>query len=104
MERTAHPCVPIRNLKEPKRPRCRQPIAICQSELITWITKPLAKMICPLGLEKLRVATVMSCKGLKLSGCWWKEANAGAMLYLRVARANDLWSTYWSSEKIDHHP
>lgn len=36
---------------------------------------------------------------LKLSGCWWKEANAGAMLNLRVARANDLWSTYWSSAK-----
>ena len=34
---------------------------------------------------------------LKLSGCWWKEINAGAMLNLRVARANDLWSTYWSS-------
>jgi len=36
---------------------------------------------------------------LKLSGCWWKETNAGAMLNLRVARANDLWSTYWSSAK-----
>ena len=33
---------------------------------------------------------------LKLSGCWWKETNAGAMLNLRVARANDRWSTYWS--------
>jgi hypothetical protein len=33
---------------------------------------------------------------LKLSGCWWKEPNAGAMLNLRVARANDLWSAYWS--------
>jgi hypothetical protein len=33
---------------------------------------------------------------LKLSGCWWKESNAGAMLNLRVARANDLWSAYWS--------
>ena len=36
---------------------------------------------------------------LKLPGCWWKESNAGAMLNLRVARANDLWSTYWSSAK-----
>ena len=36
---------------------------------------------------------------LKLSGCWWKETNAGAMLNLRVARANDLWSSYWSSAK-----
>lgn len=34
---------------------------------------------------------------LKLSGCWWKETNAGAMLNLRVARANNLWSTYWPS-------
>ena len=33
---------------------------------------------------------------LKLSGWWWKESNAGAMLNRRVARANDLWSTYWS--------
>ena len=33
---------------------------------------------------------------LKLSGCWWKETNAGAMLNLRVARANELWSSYWS--------
>lgn len=33
---------------------------------------------------------------LKLSGCWWKETNAGAMLNLRVARANHLWSAYWS--------
>lgn len=33
---------------------------------------------------------------LKLSGCWWKEINAGAMLNLRVARAKDLWSAYWS--------
>jgi hypothetical protein len=33
---------------------------------------------------------------LKLSGCWWKETNAAAMLNLRVARANNLWSPYWS--------
>lgn len=33
---------------------------------------------------------------LKLSGCWWKETHAGARLNLRVARANDLGSTYWS--------
>lgn len=33
---------------------------------------------------------------LKLSGCWWKETNAGAMLNLRVARANNLWSAYGS--------
>ena len=36
---------------------------------------------------------------LKLSGCWWKEVNAGSMLNLRVARANDLWSDYWSLAK-----
>jgi Uncharacterised protein family (UPF0236) len=34
---------------------------------------------------------------LKLSGCWWKEVNAAAILNLRVARANNLWQTYWSN-------
>lgn len=34
---------------------------------------------------------------LKLSGAWWKESNAQAMLGLRVARANDCWNAYWSS-------
>lgn len=34
---------------------------------------------------------------LKLSGCWWKETNAQAMLNLRVARANHLWNAHWSS-------
>jgi hypothetical protein len=34
---------------------------------------------------------------LKLSGAWWKETNAQAMLGLRVARANDCWNAYWSS-------
>lgn len=32
---------------------------------------------------------------LKLAGSWWKEANAEAMLGLRVARANQLWQRYW---------
>jgi hypothetical protein len=32
---------------------------------------------------------------LKLSGCWWKETNASAMLNLRTARANQLWTAYW---------
>jgi hypothetical protein len=32
---------------------------------------------------------------LKLAGSWWKESNAEAMLGLRVARANHLWSSYW---------
>jgi hypothetical protein len=36
---------------------------------------------------------------LKLSGCWWKETNAGATLNLRGARANQLWSAYWSTAK-----
>jgi hypothetical protein len=27
---------------------------------------------------------------LKLSGCWWKETNAAAVLNLRVARANQF--------------
>lgn len=33
---------------------------------------------------------------LKLSGCWWKETNAQAMLNVRVARANGLWNAHWS--------
>lgn len=36
---------------------------------------------------------------LKLSGCWWKETNASAMLNLRVGRANDLWRSYWERAK-----
>ncbi len=34
---------------------------------------------------------------LKLSGCWWREQSAQAMLQLRVARANNLWDRYWSA-------
>jgi hypothetical protein len=34
---------------------------------------------------------------LKLSGCWWKETSAAAILNLRVARANNLWQSYWSN-------
>jgi len=34
---------------------------------------------------------------LKLSGCWWKEVNAQAMLNLRTARANHLWNQHWST-------
>jgi len=34
---------------------------------------------------------------LKRAGAWWKEANAEAMLGLRVARANHLWETYWTA-------
>lgn len=34
---------------------------------------------------------------LKLSGCWWREQSAQAMLQLRVARANNLWDHYWST-------
>jgi len=33
---------------------------------------------------------------LKLAGCWWKETHAQALLNLRVARANNLWHSYWS--------
>ena len=33
---------------------------------------------------------------LKLAGAWWKEPNAQAMLGLRVARANQLWDSYWN--------
>jgi hypothetical protein len=36
---------------------------------------------------------------LKLSGCWWKETNAQSMLNLRVARANNLWHSYWQRAK-----
>lgn len=34
---------------------------------------------------------------LKLSGSWWRETNAQAMLQLRTARANNLWDHYWST-------
>ena len=34
---------------------------------------------------------------LKLTGCWWLESNAEAMLGLRTARANGQWATYWQS-------
>jgi hypothetical protein len=34
-------------------------------------------------------------KRLKLSGAWWKEANAEKMLALRVVRANEEWQSYW---------
>jgi len=32
---------------------------------------------------------------LKLSGAWWKPANADAMLALRTLRANGQWNAYW---------
>ena len=32
---------------------------------------------------------------LKKAGAWWLEANAQAMLNLRVLRANDRWEDYW---------
>jgi hypothetical protein len=34
---------------------------------------------------------------LKLTGCWWLEPHAEAMLGLRTARANGLWAAYWRS-------
>jgi hypothetical protein len=34
---------------------------------------------------------------LKLTGCWWLEPHAEAMLGLRTARANGLWTPYWRS-------
>lgn len=35
-------------------------------------------------------------KRLKLSGSWWKETNAQALITLRTARANSCWETYWN--------
>ena len=35
-------------------------------------------------------------KRLKLSGSWWKETNAEALITLRAARANLCWETYWT--------
>ncbi len=35
-------------------------------------------------------------KRLKLSGSWWKETNAQAMITLRAARANLCWKSYWA--------
>ena len=34
-------------------------------------------------------------KRLKLSGSWWRETNAQALLSLRTARANRCWESYW---------
>lgn len=34
---------------------------------------------------------------LKLSGAWWKPANVGPILALRVVRANDEWDQYWEN-------
>ena len=34
---------------------------------------------------------------LKLAGAWWTASHAQAMLGLRVARANDCWHSYWTS-------
>lgn len=33
---------------------------------------------------------------LKISGAWWREANAEKMIALRVARENGLWDEYWA--------
>jgi hypothetical protein len=35
-------------------------------------------------------------KRMKLSGSWWKETNAQALITLRTARANQCWEAYWS--------
>jgi hypothetical protein len=35
---------------------------------------------------------------LKLSGSWWKDQNAEAMLSLRVCRANQCWANYWTGQ------
>lgn len=40
-------------------------------------------------------------KRLKISGAWWKEENARAMLSLRVLRANDDWELYWNQFELD---
>lgn len=37
---------------------------------------------------------------LKLAGSWWKEANAEALLGLRVARSNQLWERYWVQPQL----
>jgi hypothetical protein len=36
-------------------------------------------------------------KRLKISGAWWKAANAETMLTLRTVRANGKWDEYWGS-------
>lgn len=40
-------------------------------------------------------------KRLKISGAWWKEENARAMLALRVLRSNDDWELYWEQFELD---
>jgi len=39
-------------------------------------------------------------KRLKISGAWWREDNARAMLALRVLRANDDWEYYWQQQEL----
>jgi hypothetical protein len=36
-------------------------------------------------------------KRMKLSGAWWTEDNAEAMLTLRTIKANELWDEYWEA-------
>ena len=38
---------------------------------------------------------------LKLSGAWWRNKNANAMLALRVIRANNLWDEYWKKANVN---
>jgi len=40
-------------------------------------------------------------KRLKISGAWWKEDNARAMLALRVLRVNGDWEIYWKQKNLD---
>lgn len=54
----------------------------------------------PIGSGEIESAnrTIIQ-KRLKLSGAWWLENNANAMLKLRVIRANGLWNSYWAQHK-----
>ena len=37
-------------------------------------------------------------KRLKIAGAWWNQTNAQAMLNLRTARVNNLWSQHWMAQ------
>jgi hypothetical protein len=37
---------------------------------------------------------------LKRPGAWWQAANAEHMIALRILRANGLWKSYWSPDRL----
>jgi hypothetical protein len=44
-----------------------------------------------------RLRQIADMMRLKISGAWWTQRNAQAMLQLRVARANHWWDASWQT-------